>query len=217
MLNVGVYGIERDDGDEPVPISKRIGRVEKILSMRKKLGDVPAIFCVKEHGKSYRDVANVNENVLLKHCPQLIRNFLKRLSQLGREDGHCLDRADSPAFDPLFTRIDRIIAHDIVKKRKIFLVKWCRLSYTEATWEKEEDLTRDRSAVSRYHQINRRVPHIVSVGKSIQKVFKDGRALRDYQEAGVTWLDHNFENRTNCVLADEMGLGKTIQVSFPER
>lgn len=210
-LTVGVFSIEREDGNDPTPITKRIGRVEKILSMRKKSGDVPAIFCIKEFGKSYRDVVNVHESTLVKHCPQLIRNFWKRLSQLGREEGHCLDRSDSPAFDPLFTRIDRIIAHENVKKSRHFLVKWCRLPYTEATWEKEENLTRDRSAITRYYQINRKASHSVSFGRSIQKLFRDGRALRDYQEAGVTWLDHNFENRTNCVLADEMGLGKTIQ------
>lgn len=210
VFTIGIYGIEREDGQNP--ITKRIGRVEKILSMRKKSGDVPALFCVKEYGKSYRDVVNVNESVLLKYAPQLMRNFLKRLSQLGREDGHCLDRSDSPAFDPLYTRIDRIITHEDGRK-KMFLVKWCRLPYTEATWEKEENLMRDRSFISRYHQMNRRGSQTVSFGRSIQKRFRDGRALRDYQEAGVTWLDHNFENRTNCVLADEMGLGKTIQVS----
>ncbi|XP_073385552.1 uncharacterized protein [Physcomitrium patens] len=208
MLNIGVYGIERDEG--PAAVAKRIGRVEKILSARKD-GDSSLIFTVKEYGKSYRDVVHVNESTLLKHCPQLIRNFLKRLAQLGRVDGHCSDRPDSPAFDPLFTKIDRIIAHEVQKKKKVYLVKWCRLPYTEVTWEKEEKLSGDRLAISRYYQINKVPSPSNSSGKSIQKRFRDGRVLRNYQEEGVTWLDHNFENRTNCVLADEMGLGKTIQ------
>lgn len=35
--------------------------------------------------------------------------------------------------------------------------------------------------------------------------------LRDYQEVGVSWLLHLFENEISGLLADEMGLGKTVQ------
>lgn len=211
IMNVGVYGIEREDHDSPMPVVKRIRRVEKILSVRRTALDTSTMFCVKEYQRSYRNVVNVKEELLLKHCPQLVRNFLKRLTQLGRVDGHGHDNKDSPAFDPLFTKIDRIIAQEVHNRGKSYLVKWCRLPYSEATWEKEEHLRKDQPAVFRFHQFNLKAI-VCQPQNSSKKVFKDGRALRDYQEAGVAWLDHNFENRTNCVLADEMGLGKTIQV-----
>ena len=211
IMKVGVYGIEREYHDGPVPVVKRVSRVEKILSVRRNTLDTSATFCVKEFQRSYRNVVNVKEELLLKHCPQLMRNFLKRMTQLGRVDGHGHDNKDSPAFDPLFTKIDRIIAQEVHNRNKCYLVKWCRLPYSEATWEKEEHLCKDQPAVFRFHQFNLKAI-VCQPQNSSKKVFKDGRALRDYQEAGVAWLDHNFENRTNCVLADEMGLGKTIQV-----
>ncbi|MCC5788521.1 MAG: DEAD/DEAH box helicase family protein [Opitutales bacterium] len=35
--------------------------------------------------------------------------------------------------------------------------------------------------------------------------------LRDYQKAGVKWMEYLYENRLGGCLADDMGLGKTIQ------
>ncbi|MEP9395363.1 DEAD/DEAH box helicase [Gordonia sp. VNQ95] len=35
--------------------------------------------------------------------------------------------------------------------------------------------------------------------------------LRDYQTAGLTWLNFLWENRIGGILADDMGLGKTVQ------
>lgn len=210
IYDVGIYGIEREGDNSPVPVVKRIGRVEKILSVRRASEASDSVFCVKEYGKCYRNVVHVKENILLNQCPQLLRNFLKRLEQLGRVDGHGLDLPNNPAFDPLYTKIDRIVAQDVQSKKKLFLVKWCRLPYSESTWEKEENLQKDLSAISRFIKFNSKVTRPVET--TSRKPFKDGRALRDYQEAGVAWLDHNFENRINCILADEMGLGKTIQV-----
>lgn len=65
MFNIGVYGIERDEG--LVVVVKWIGWVEKILLVRKD-GDFFLIFIVKEYGKSYRDVVYVNESIFLKYC-----------------------------------------------------------------------------------------------------------------------------------------------------
>ena len=36
--------------------------------------------------------------------------------------------------------------------------------------------------------------------------------LRAYQEVGVSWLHHLFQQKRSALLADEMGLGKTVQV-----
>ncbi|KAG0567323.1 hypothetical protein KC19_7G126300 [Ceratodon purpureus] len=198
------------DGNRP-PLVRRIGRVEKILSVKNRDAGSDAIFRVKENLRSYRQVVFVQGSVLQKHCPQLLRSFLKRMDHLGRRDGHTLEDTETPDFDPVYTRIDRIIAAEQRGSKKCYLVKWCGLPYTEATWEREENLRRDVGAICRFHKNNLRISAIRRAETSSQGEFKDGRRLRDYQEAGVAWLDHNFKNRTNCILADEMGLGKTIQ------
>lgn len=36
--------------------------------------------------------------------------------------------------------------------------------------------------------------------------------LKDYQQAGINWLNLLYQNNMSCILADEMGLGKTCQV-----
>lgn len=199
--------------DESKPLLVRcVKRVEKILSVKNRARGPDAIFSVKEREKCYRQVVSVKGSALQKHCPQLLRLFLKRMDYLGRKDGHVLDDKDTPDFDPIYTRVDRIIAADQRGCSKYYLVKWCGLPYTEVTWEREENLQQDIPAICRFHKANLRISSIRRVDTSAQLIFHDGRKLRDYQEEGVAWLDHNFKNRTNCILADEMGLGKTIQV-----
>ncbi|KAI5798849.1 SNF2 family N-terminal domain-containing protein [Geopyxis carbonaria] len=48
--------------------------------------------------------------------------------------------------------------------------------------------------------------------KEQPKNMKEGVVLKDYQIAGVNWLNLLYEKRLSCILADEMGLGKTCQV-----
>lgn len=45
----------------------------------------------------------------------------------------------------------------------------------------------------------------------MDRVYKNGNILRDYQLEGVNWLTFCWITNRNCILADEMGLGKTIQ------
>lgn len=139
---------------------RRVGKVEKILSVKDRLSGPDAIFRVKESHKSYRQVVSVQGSVLRKQCPQLLRIFLKRMAHLGRNDGHTLDDKDSPDFDPMYTRIDRIIAAEQRGCKKCYLVKWCGLPYAEVTWEKEENLQRDVAAICRFHKNTLRISSI---------------------------------------------------------
>ncbi|KAA8896130.1 SNF2 family N-terminal domain-containing protein [Sphaerosporella brunnea] len=41
---------------------------------------------------------------------------------------------------------------------------------------------------------------------------REGVELKDYQLAGLNWLNLLYEKKLSCILADEMGLGKTCQV-----
>lgn len=47
----------------------------------------------------------------------------------------------------------------------------------------------------------------------LERVYKNGGQLRDYQTEGVSFLISNFVNRRSSILADEMGLGKTLQTA----
>jgi hypothetical protein len=147
------------DSNRP-PLVRRIGRVEKILSVKNRDAGSDAVFRVKESLRSYRQVVFVQGSVLQKHCPQLLRSFLKRMDHLGRRDGHTLEHTESPDFDPVYTRIDRIIAAEQRGSKKCYLVKWCGLPYTEATWEREEYLRQDVAAICRFHKNNLRISAI---------------------------------------------------------
>ncbi|CAM6096803.1 unnamed protein product [Calypogeia fissa] len=199
-------GCENDYGT----ITKRFSKVEKILAVRNRSTDAP-IFCVKLLGQSYRNVVNVSEIQLQRHCPQLLRTFVKRMHALNRVDGHPGDHAMSPAFNPQHLKIDRIVFSEKHKRGTRYLVKWVGLPYSESTWERDEDLSDDVDAIKRHRAFNRRKKRVQLVSPSSKLVFKDGRSLRDYQEEGVSWLDDKWQNGVNCILADEMGLGKTIQ------
>ncbi|KAH7441097.1 hypothetical protein KP509_03G025400 [Ceratopteris richardii] len=204
-LRVDVFGLCIGGDEDNRPTVKKIGPVEKILSVKKKEMDSP-IYCVKLSDKSYRNAVYVNESLLTKCYPQLLRHFWRRLTDLGREEGNVIEKEGSPAFNPAYVRVDRIIASEQRGRKRLFLVKWQGLSYSESTWEEEDALVYDKAAMKRFLQISSRgAPGSNTIS------FRDGRVLRGYQKEGVAWMDHNYRNSVNCILADEMGLGKTIQ------
>eukprot|EP00250_Pteridium_aquilinum_P001778 c11994_g1_i1 orf=341-5044(-) len=203
-LRVDVFGVFTE-GEDSRPIAKRVGLVEKILSVRNK-GTDAAVYCVKLNGRGYRNSVYVREGVLARDYSHLLRHFLRRMDDLGRVDGNVAEREDSPAFNPAYIKIDRIMASEQRGRKKFFLVKWQALPYSESTWEAEDALVADKDALKRFLQISTR-----GAPGSNTMAFKDGRVLRDYQKKGLAWMDHNYRNQVNCILADEMGLGKTIQ------
>ncbi|CCE64469.1 hypothetical protein TPHA_0H02660 [Tetrapisispora phaffii CBS 4417] len=44
------------------------------------------------------------------------------------------------------------------------------------------------------------------------KLLAEDITLKDYQQAGINWLNLMYHNKMSCILADDMGLGKTCQV-----
>lgn len=207
-LKVDVFGLYTEgegEGEDSRPTVKRVGLVEKILSVRNK-GTDAAIYCVKLNGRGYRSVVYVRESLLARDYSHLLRHFFRRMDDLGRVDGNVAEKEDSPAFNPVYIKIDRIIASEQRGRKKYLLVKWQGLPYSESTWEAEDSLVGDKDAIKRFLQISTK-----GAPGSNTMAFKDGRALRDYQKKGLAWMDHNYRNQVNCILADEMGLGKTIQ------
>jgi hypothetical protein len=105
---------------------------------------------------------------------------------------------------------------------KQYLIKWKGLSYTECTWEKQEDI-HDDQAIARYYRMSHppkwseQPPSDPFQGPLVQypashpPQFKNNNTLRQYQLDGMNWILFSGYNKRNVLLADEMGLGKTIQ------
>uniref|UniRef100_A0AAQ5WYF6 DNA helicase n=1 Tax=Amphiprion ocellaris TaxID=80972 RepID=A0AAQ5WYF6_AMPOC len=117
-------------------------------------------------------------------------------------------------FNPDYVEVDRVLevatsSHSGVTH---YLVKWCSLSYEEATWELQEDL--DPEKIKEFEEIQKlpeRPPPDKWQKLEHSRDYRNGNQLREYQLEGMNWLLFNWYNRKNCILADEMGLGKTIQ------
>ncbi|KAK4482440.1 hypothetical protein RD792_009597 [Penstemon davidsonii] len=127
------------------------------------------------------------------------------------------------------SQVERVIADrltrdglgDVVPE---YLVKWQGLSYAEATWEKDIDISFAQDAIDEYKA---REGAAMVQGKTVdfqrkrikgslrkldeQPQWLKGGNLRDYQLEGLNFLVNSWKNDTNVILADEMGLGKTVQ------
>uniref|UniRef100_A0AAX7UNN7 DNA helicase n=1 Tax=Astatotilapia calliptera TaxID=8154 RepID=A0AAX7UNN7_ASTCA len=130
---------------------------------------------------------------------------------------------DEDLFNPDYVEVDRVLEVAVTTDTETgeevthYLVKWCSLSYEEATWELQEDL--DPEKIKEFEEIQKLpadLRHIRPSPEKWQKLersrdYRNGNQLREYQLEGMNWLLFNWYNRKNCILADEMGLGKTIQ------
>ncbi|KAE8691668.1 Protein CHROMATIN REMODELING 5 [Hibiscus syriacus] len=127
------------------------------------------------------------------------------------------------------SQVERVIVDRISKDASgnvmsEYLIKWQGLSYAEATWEKDLDITFAQDIIDEYKA---REAALAMQGKMVDHQRKKGKAslrkldeqpewlmggkLRDYQLEGLNFLVNSWRNDTNVILADEMGLGKTVQ------
>uniref|UniRef100_A0AAX7USP5 DNA helicase n=1 Tax=Astatotilapia calliptera TaxID=8154 RepID=A0AAX7USP5_ASTCA len=131
---------------------------------------------------------------------------------------------DEDLFNPDYVEVDRVLEVAVTTDTETgeevthYLVKWCSLSYEEATWELQEDL--DPEKIKEFEEIQKLPADLRHIERPSpekwQKLersrdYRNGNQLREYQLEGMNWLLFNWYNRKNCILADEMGLGKTIQ------
>ncbi|KAM9534641.1 chromodomain-helicase-DNA-binding protein 6-like [Salvelinus alpinus] len=150
---------------------------------------------------------------------QKIKRFRTKQAQMK----HIFVEPDEDLFNPDYIEVDRVLEVAITTDTETgeevthYLVKWCSLSYEEATWELQEDV--DPGKIREFEEI-KRIPEYKFVERpqpdkwqklDKSKDYRNGNQLREYQLEGMNWLLFNWYNRKNCILADEMGLGKTIQ------
>ncbi|XP_077582608.1 chromodomain-helicase-DNA-binding protein 6 isoform X2 [Stigmatopora nigra] len=206
--------------------------IEKILSVR-------AI--KKETSSSSEDQAEETEEFFVKyrnfsymHCKWAtlgelekdprIHQKIKRFRTKRAQTKHLFSEPDEDLFNPDYVEVDRVLEVAVTTDTETgeevthYLVKWCSLSYEEATWELQEDL--DPEKIKDFEEIQKPPPDPRHVERPSpdkwQKLersrdYRNGNQLREYQLEGMNWLLFNWYNRKNCILADEMGLGKTIQ------
>uniref|UniRef100_A0A6Q2X7V5 DNA helicase n=1 Tax=Esox lucius TaxID=8010 RepID=A0A6Q2X7V5_ESOLU len=143
--------------------------------------------------------------------PQKIKRFRTKQAQMK----HIFP--DEDLFNPDYIEVDRVLEVAITTDTETgeevthYLVKWCSLSYEEATWELQEDV--DPVKIREFEEIRRQERPQPEKWQKMDKSkdYRNGNQLREYQLEGMNWLLFNWYNRKNCILADEMGLGKTIQ------
>ncbi|XP_049590182.1 chromodomain-helicase-DNA-binding protein 6 isoform X3 [Syngnathus scovelli] len=205
--------------------------IEKILSVRP----------VKKETSSLEDQADEMEEFYVKyrnfsylHCKWAtlgelekdprIHQKIKRFRTKRAQMKHLFSEPDEDLFNPDYVEVDRVLEVAVTTDTETgeevthYLVKWCSLSYEEATWELQEDL--DPEKIKEFEEIQKLPPDLRHLERpppdKWQKLersrdYRNGNQLREYQLEGMNWLLFNWYNRKNCILADEMGLGKTIQ------
>uniref|UniRef100_A0A4W6DPW0 Chromodomain helicase DNA binding protein 6 n=1 Tax=Lates calcarifer TaxID=8187 RepID=A0A4W6DPW0_LATCA len=151
---------------------------------------------------------------------QKIKRFRTKQAQMK----HLFTEPDDDLFNPDYVEVDRVLEVAVTTDTETgeevthYLVKWCSLSYEEATWELQEDL--DPEKIKEFEEIQKLPSDLRHIERpppeKWQKLeqsrdYRNGNQLREYQLEGMNWLLFNWYNRKNCILADEMGLGKTIQ------
>ncbi|KAM9361231.1 chromodomain-helicase-DNA-binding protein 6 [Symphorus nematophorus] len=205
--------------------------IEKILSVR----------IAKKETSSSEDQVEETEEFYVKyrnfsylHCKWAtleelekdprIHQKIKRFRTKQAQMKHLFTEPDEDLFNPDYVEVDRVLEVAVTTDTETgeevthYLVKWCSLSYEEATWELQEDL--DPEKIKEFEEIQKLPADLRHMERpppeKWQKLersrdYRNGNQLREYQLEGMNWLLFNWYNRKNCILADEMGLGKTIQ------
>ncbi|KAK7915970.1 hypothetical protein WMY93_011731 [Mugilogobius chulae] len=221
----------QDPLDSSEPPEDEANIIEKILAVRPvKKETLPSMdqseeaeeFFVKYRNFSYLHCkwATLEE---LEKDPR-IHQKIKRFRTKQAQTKHLFTEPDEDLFNPDYVEVDRVLEVAVTTDTETgeevthYLVKWCSLSYEEATWELQEDL--DPEKVKEFQEIQKPPADLRHVERPSpekwQKLessrdYRNGNQLREYQLEGMNWLLFNWYNRKNCILADEMGLGKTIQ------
>ncbi|XP_043690577.1 protein CHROMATIN REMODELING 5 isoform X3 [Telopea speciosissima] len=246
--------IEEDDGDsiEKVLWHQPEGTAEEAL--RNNRSTQPALlnhllepeadwnemeFLIKWKGQSYlhcqwktlADLQNLSGFKKVLNYTKRVMDERKYRNSMSREEVEVHDVNKEMELDLIkqHNQVERIFADRISKGGSEdvtpeYLVKWQGLSYAEATWERDVDISFAQDAIDEYKA---REAAVTVQGKMVDFQRKKSKAslrrldeqpewlrggkLRDYQLEGLNFLVNSWRNDTNVILADEMGLGKTVQ------
>lgn len=88
---------------------------------------------------SYRKTEWIRGEELWETKAQLLRNFMQRRNSSDENDSD--EEGLVNGINPDWMVVDRVIAQRGKGANLEYLVKWCQLSYSEATWEAAKHLT----------------------------------------------------------------------------
>ncbi|PIN01988.1 Chromodomain-helicase DNA-binding protein [Handroanthus impetiginosus] len=181
--------------------------------------------------KTFSELQNLSGFKKVLNYTKKVMEDVKYRKMVSREEIEVNDVSKEMDLDIIKqnSQVERVIADRLVKDSggnvvPEYLVKWQGLSYAEATWEKDTDISFAQDAIDEYK--TREAASMVQ-GKTVdfqrkkskgslrkldeQPEWLKGGNLRDYQLEGLNFLVNSWRNDTNVILADEMGLGKTVQ------
>ncbi|KAG6605931.1 Protein CHROMATIN REMODELING 5, partial [Cucurbita argyrosperma subsp. sororia] len=179
-------------------------------------------FSELQHLSGFKKVLNYTKKVMeeIRYRTSVSREEIE-VYDVSKEMDLDLIKQNSQVERIISDRISKDASGDVVPE---YLVKWQGLSYAEATWEKDVDISFAQDAIDEYKA---REAAMSIQGKSVdlqrkkskvslrkldeQPEWLRGGKLRDYQLEGLNFLVNSWRNDTNVILADEMGLGKTVQ------
>ncbi|KAE8710591.1 Protein CHROMATIN REMODELING 5 [Hibiscus syriacus] len=181
--------------------------------------------------KSFSDLQNLSGFKKVLNYTKKVMEDVRYRKALSREEIEVNDVSKEMDLDLIKqnSKVERIIVDRISEDAfgnvmSEYLVKWQGLSYAEATWEKDIDISFAQDAIDEYKareaamaEQGKMVDHQRKKGKASLRKFDEqpewlrGGKLRDYQLVGLNFLVNSWRNDTNVILADEMGLGKTVQ------
>ncbi|XP_037719873.1 chromodomain-helicase-DNA-binding protein 3 [Drosophila subpulchrella] len=174
-------------------------------------------FFVKWHDMSHWHCKWIPEWKLVLHHSLMVAHFQRNY-----------DMEQPPQLDHQGVKPEWLIAQRVIQHRKepdgrtVYLVKWRELTYSECTWEKENEGIPSLEQAIDFYQNLRSSQKDRSKGKpstDVKKKYEDqpeflqgtGTKLHPFQLEGVNWLRYSWGQGIPTILADEMGLGKTIQ------
>ncbi|KAL6518731.1 Protein CHROMATIN REMODELING 5 [Orobanche hederae] len=180
--------------------------------------------------KSFSELQNLSGFKKVLNYTKKVVEDVKYRKIVSREDIEVNDVSKEMDLDIIKqnSQVERVIAERLIKDGlgdvvPEYLVKWQGLSYAEATWEKDIDISFAQDAIDEFKA---REAAAMIQGKTVdfqrkrskgslrkldeQPEWLKGGNLRDYQLEGLNFL-RSWRNDTNVILADEMGLGKTVQ------
>ncbi|KAL3620342.1 Protein CHROMATIN REMODELING 5 [Castilleja foliolosa] len=181
--------------------------------------------------KSFSELQNLSGFKKVLNYTKKVTEDVKYRRMVSREEIEVNDVSKEMDLDIIKqnSQVERVIADRLVKDSlgdvvPEYLVKWRGLSYAEATWEKDIDISFAQDAIDEFKA---REAASMVLGKTVdfqrkrikgslrrldeQPEWLKGGNLRDYQLEGLNFLVNSWKNDTNVILADEMGLGKTVQ------
>ncbi|KAL9143209.1 hypothetical protein ABFS82_14G221200 [Erythranthe guttata] len=181
--------------------------------------------------KSFSELQNLSGFKKVLNYTKKVMEDVKYRNLVSREEIEVNDVSKEMDLDIIKqnSQVERVIAERLIKDSlgdvgPEYLVKWQGLSYAEATWEKDIDISFAQDAIDEYKA---REAAAMVQGKTVdfqrkrskgslrkldeQPEWLKGGKLRDYQLEGLNFLVNSWRNDTNVILADEMGLGKTVQ------